>query len=193
VFLLSPAGEEIDRYYKIHLVPVSEYFPLKRYLPASWQKLVTGISDWNMGSRYTIFSAPPAKFGVVICFESVFPELFRKFVAKGVNLMGIITNDAWFRGTYAPEQHYSMAPFRAVENRVAVFRCANYGISCIIDPWGRVSQKLEPDSDESYLVGEVYLRQGGTFYTRHGDYLPWACLAMALFLAFQTWWYRRSR
>jgi len=192
-FLLSPDGEEVDRYYKIHLVPVSEYFPMKRYLPKSWQRLVTGVSDWDTGSRYTIFSAPPARFGIVICFESVFPELFRKFVAKGVNLMGIITNDAWFRGTYAPEQHYSMAPFRAVENRVAVFRCANYGISCIIDPWGRVGQKIQPDSDGSYLVGEVYLRPGGTFYTRHGDYLPWACLAMAVFLAFQTWWYRRSR
>jgi apolipoprotein N-acyltransferase len=262
-FLLSPAGEEIDRYYKIHLVPVSEYFPMKRYLPDSWQKLVTGVSDWDMGSRYTVFSAPPAKFGVVICFESVFPELFRKFVSKGVNLMGIITNDAWFRGTYAPEQHYSMAPFRAVENRVAVFRCANYGISCIIDPWGRTSRKVEaellfsiklgkhdPRSDldgravpeilkqafadhgyllsqnatvraakagtswlitdngkgysiwkerdkkldvyeEKYLVGEVFLRQGGTFYTRHGDYLPWACLTIATFLVFQTWWYRR--
>jgi apolipoprotein N-acyltransferase len=188
-FLLSPDGEEIDRYYKIHLVPVSEYFPMKRYLPNSLQRLVTGVSDWNMGNRYTIFSAPPARFGLVICFESVFPELFRKPVGEGVNLMGIITNDSWFRGTYAPEQHYSMAPFRAVENHVSVFRCANYGISCIIDPWGRVSYELEPEGDRDYLVGEVCLHPGGTFYTRHGDYLSWACLVMLLFLAFQTWWY----
>ena len=187
-FLLSPNGEEIDRYYKIHLVPVGEFFPMKRYLPKSWQKMVTGVSDWDSGDRYTIFSAPPARFGVVICFESIFPELFRKFVSRDVNLMGIITNDAWFQGTYAPEQHYSVALFRAVENRTAVFRCANHGISGIIDPWGRVSQKLDPDSDESYLVGEVPLLSGGTFYTRHGDYLPWACLAMAVFLVLQTWW-----
>ncbi len=205
-FLLSPMGEEVDRYYKIHLVPVSEYFPMKRYLPDSWQDLVTGVSDWDMGSRYTIFSAPPGtpqgvesdetpsvRFGLVICFESVFPELFRKFVRKGVNLMGIITNDAWFEGTSAPEQHFSMAPFRAVENRVSVFRCANHGVSCIIDPWGRVSQKIEPGSDEEYLAGEVHLRQGGTFYTRHGDYFPWSCLVMTLFLIFQTWWYTRDR
>ena len=187
-FLLSPAGEEIDRYYKIHLVPVSEYFPMKRYLPDSWQDLVTGVSDWDSGNEQTIFSAPPARFGLVICFESVFPGLFRKAVGKGVNLMGIITNDAWFEGTYASEQHYSIAPFRAVENRVSVFRCANHGISCIIDPWGRVARKMEPESNEEYIVGEVYLRQGGTFYTRHGDYLPWACLAATLFLVFQAWW-----
>jgi len=186
-FLLSPAGEIVDSYYKIHLVPVSEYFPMKRYLPESWQELVSGVSDWDMGSKHTIFSAPPARFGVVICFESIFPGIFRKFVSKDVNLMGIITNDAWFEGTYAPEQHYSMAPFRAVENRVSVFRCANYGISCIIDAWGRVAKNIEPDKGEDYLVGELSLRKGGTFYTRHGDYLPWACLAMTLFLIFQTW------
>jgi apolipoprotein N-acyltransferase len=192
-FLLSPEGEEIDRYYKIHLVPVSEYFPMKRYLPESWQKLITGVSDWDSGSEQTIFSAPPAEFGVVICFESIFPKLFRQAVGEGVNLMGIITNDAWFEGTFAPEQHYSIAPFRAAENRISVFRCANHGISCIIDPWGRISQKTEPKSDEEYLVGEVWLHRGGTFYTRHGDYLPWACLTAALILAFYTWWYMKDR
>ncbi len=190
VFLLSPTGEEIDRYYKIHLVPIGEYFPLKSILPKRIQKLVTGVSDWDRGEEYTIFSVPPAKFGVAICFESIFPELFRKFVSQGVNLMGIITNDAWFDGTCAPEQHYSMAHFRAVENRVAVFRCANYGISCIIDPWGRVNRKIEPDTGEEYLVDEVCLHTGGTFYTRNGDYLPWSCVVMTLFLVLQTWWYK---
>lgn len=191
-FLLSPAGEEVGRYYKMHLVPVSEYFPMKRYLPESWQTLVTGVSDWDSGSEQTIFSTPPAKFGLVICFESVFPGIFRKAVSKGVNLMGIITNDAWFEGTYAAEQHYSMAPFRAVENRVSVFRCANLGISCIIDPWGRIVQKITPKDDAEYLVGEIGLRQGGTFYTRHGDYLPWMCLSAMLFLVFQARWYMRK-
>jgi apolipoprotein N-acyltransferase len=191
-FLLSPTGEIVDSYYKIHLVPIGEYFPLKRFLPASMQKMVTGVSDWDMGSRYTVFSMNSAKFGVVICFESIFPELFRRFVGQGVNLMGIITNDAWFEGTYAPEQHYSMAPFRAVENRVSVFRCANYGISCIIDPWGRIRHKIDPESDEEYLIGEVALHSGGTFYTRYGDYLPWACLAITLFLVVQAWWWYRK-
>ncbi len=154
--------------------------------------MVTGVSDWDCGSEQTIFSAPPAKFGLVICFESVFPGLFRKAVGKGVNLMGIITNDAWFEGTYAAEQHYSMAPFRAVENRVSVFRCANHGISCIIDPWGRVVRKIEPKDDAEYLIGEAHLHPGGTFYTRCGDYFPWACLAVTLFLVFQIWWYTRK-
>lgn len=192
-FLLSPNGEEVDRYYKIHLVPVSEYFPMKRYLPEAWQEKVKGVSDWDRGSRYTIFNTPKAKFGCVICFESIFPEISRKFVNMGADLMGIITNDSWFKGTYAPEQHYSIAPFRAIENRVPVFRCANGGISCIIDPWGRIISKIKPDSDESYLLGELNLRSGGSFYTRFGDYLPWACLAITVLLIFYTWWYQRFK
>lgn len=192
-FLLSPDGKEVDKYYKMHLVPVSEYFPMKRYLPESWQELITGVSDWDSGHEPTIFSMSPAKFGLVICFESVFPGIFRKAVDKGVNLMGIITNDAWFEGTYAALQHFSMAPFRAVENRVSVFRCANYGVSCIIDPWGRIIQRLEPKDEEKYIVNDISLHEGGTFYTRHGDYLPWACLVAAIFLVFQTWRYARHR
>jgi len=189
-FLLSPAGEEIDRYHKIHLVPISEYFPLKRYLPESLHDLVTGVSDFDSGSRYTIFSAPPARIGVPICFESVFPEISRRFVREGANVICIITNDAWFIGTFAAQQHFSMAPFRAIENRISIFRCANYGVSCIIDPYGRIMRKLE--KNEKYLTGEVGLHVGGTFYTKHGNYLPWACLAMTLFLVAQTWWYGHS-
>jgi len=183
-FLISPEGKEVDRYYKNHLVPVSEYFPMKNYLPKSWQDMVTGISDWDHGISYTVFNMGKARFGCVICFESVFPGIFRAFKKQDVNLMGIITNDSWFDGTFAPEQHYSVAPFRAVENRTAVFRCANKGISCIIDPWGRIVKETRSGNNDSYLVGDVYLHSGKTLYTHCGDYLPWACLAMTVLLAF---------
>lgn len=188
-FMINPKGEVIDKYDKIHLVPVSESFPFKSFLPKKWQSYVTGTSDFDRGSRYTIFNSPLANIGVPICFESVFPQISRKFVQDGANLIGIITNDSWFIGTFAAQQHFSMAPFRAVENRVAVFRCANYGISCIIDPYGRVTQKIEPDKGENYLVGDVGIYPAGTFYTRHGNYFPWTCLAVLLFFIVQQWWY----
>jgi apolipoprotein N-acyltransferase len=188
-FMLTPKGEIIDKYDKIHLVPISEQFPFKRYLPKKLQKLVTGVSDFDSGSRYTVFNSPIGNIGVPICFESVFPQISREFVKNGANLIGIITNDSWFIGTFAAQQHFSMAPFRAVENRVSVFRCANYGVSCIIDPYGRVTKKIEPENGEDYLVGDVGIYQAGTFYTKHGDYFAWTCLAMLLFLIIQAWWY----
>lgn len=191
-FLLSPEGNIIDKYYKIHLVPVSEYFPMKRYLPESWQKLVSGISDWDHGEKYTVFNMGKARFGCVICFESVFPSIFRTFMKQDVNIMGIITNDAWFKGTFAAEQHLMMAPFRAVETRKAIFRCANNGISCIIDPYGRIIKQINYNSIESYLIGDVELNPGRTFYSKFGDYLPWGCLVMTIFLVFWTWLYKKS-
>jgi len=188
-YMLAPTGEIIDKYDKIHLVPISEKFPLKRYLPKKLQKLVTGVSDFESGKEYTVFHSPLANIGVPICFESIFPQISREFVKNGANLIGIITNDSWFVGTFAAQQHFSMAPFRAVENRVSVFRCANYGVSCIIDPYGRVTKKLEPENGQEYIVGDVGVYQAGTFYTKHGDYLPWTCLAALTFLIIQVWWF----
>lgn len=190
VFLLKPNGDIIDKYDKIHLVPVSESFPFKKYLPEKIKAMVVGVSDFDSGSRYTVFSSPLANIGIPICFESVFPQITRKFINGGANVIGIITNDSWFIGTFAADQHFSMAPFRAVENRTSVFRCANYGISCIIDPYGRIKQRLDPEKNEDgYIVGDVGIYQTGTFYTKHGDYLPWTCLAVLLFFIIQTWWY----
>jgi apolipoprotein N-acyltransferase len=189
-FLLKPNGDIIDKYDKIHLVPISESFPFKKYLPEKIKAMVVGVSDFDRGNRYTVFSSPLANIGIPICFESVFPQISRKFVNDGANLIGIITNDSWFIGTFAAEQHFSMAPFRAVENRTSVFHCANYGISGIIDPYGRITQRLDPEKNEDgYIVGDVGIYQAGTFYTKHGDYLPWTCLAVLLFFIVQTWWF----
>ena len=118
--------------------------------------------------------------GASICFESVFPDEFRRPVQKGANVMGIFTNDAWFNGTAFPELHLSMAPFRAVENRIAVFRCANGGFTCVVDKYGRITTPLvTPETTAETLVASVPLRapmdQKQTLYTRHGDWFPILC------------------
>lgn len=185
--LLSPDAKMVGAYHKIHLVPISESFPFKRYLPKKIHDLVVGVSDFDSGEEYTVFDAGRAKIGVPICFESVFPEISRNFVKNGANVICMITNDAWFWGTFAAEQHFSMAPFRAVENKVSIFRCANYGVSSIIDPYGRVVKTLTPYDDEKSLTGQVLISFGGTYYTRHGDYFAWSCLAFSVFLVFREW------
>ena len=126
---------------------------------------------------------PPSEqidVGASICFESVFPDEFRRPVKKGANVMGIFTNDAWFEGTAFPELHLSMAPFRAVENRIAVFRCANGGFTCVVDKFGRITTPLvTPDTTQEVLVASVPLRapteQKQTLYTRYGDWFPILC------------------
>ena len=89
-----------------------------------------------------VFPGPPAPFGIVICYEGIFPDLFRAFVRRGARLMVNMTNDAWFGRTSGPFQHLAMYPFRAVEHRVAVVRSANTGVSAFIAPTGQISRRM---------------------------------------------------
>lgn len=166
-YLIGPAGEILGRYDKQHLVPFGEY------LPWGW------VTEWAEGLLPTagVFTSgvdprplvwQNARIGVLICFESIFPELSAGAARAGANLLVVITNDAWFGRTGAPYQHAAMAAFRAVETRRWVVRAANTGVSLFMTPWG---EELYPTAifKACWIGGVVSLRQGQTFYTRWGD------------------------
>jgi apolipoprotein N-acyltransferase len=94
--------------------------PFGEYVPLGWLLgFVRGwaefISDFGVGKTETVFRlGEAARFGTVICYEVIFPELFRGFVARGADFMVNITNDAWFGRTSGPWQHLGMLPLRAV-------------------------------------------------------------------------------
>ena len=133
----------MGRYDKIHLVPFGEYVPLSGVIGfvRGWAEF---IADLEPGSRAVVFPGPPAPFGVVICYEGIFPELFREFVDGGARVMVNMTNDAWFGRTSGPGQHLAMYPLRAVEHRVAIVRAANTGVSAFVEPTGRIVRHLRP-------------------------------------------------
>ncbi|HIA70121.1 TPA: apolipoprotein N-acyltransferase [Candidatus Poribacteria bacterium] len=181
MFLLNSKGDQAGVYSKMHLVPFGEYTPIASFFPDLIQE-----SGWEAGKSYDIFPIPSTlglEMGVAICYESSFPNLVRRFVKKGAVIIGVLTNDAWFEGTAAPTQHLSMAPFRAVENRVSVFRCANGGISCIIDKFGRVGkEQILPEEQDGFLIGSIALKhqKKETIYTLYGDWFPIACFVISL-------------
>jgi len=184
-YLLSDQGNILTRYDKIHLVPFGEYVPLSSVL-FFVDKLVEGIGDFTPGENYTVMDLPKGKVGTVICFEVIFPEVVREFVRNGAQIMTTITNDAWFGRSSAAYQHFSMVVFRAVENRVAIARAANTGISGFIEPTGRIIQQ-SPLFVEAALVSELPLSQGGlTLYTRWGDLFVYVCGIITL-----GFWLRR--
>jgi apolipoprotein N-acyltransferase len=178
-FLISADGQILDRYDKIHLVPFGEYIPLKHILKFL-DKLVVGIGDFFPGNAPEVLQGPGGRFGVVICFEVIFPDLVRRFVDLGADYMVTITNDAWFGRSSAPYQHFGMVVFRAVENRVYFARAANTGISGFIDPFGRIVHQSNIFTEEA-LTGEIQTGGPRTFYTGYGNLFGYACVILALF------------
>lgn len=175
-FLLTGQGIRA-KYDKIHLVPFGEYVPLSGIIGfvRRWAEF---ISEFQAGRIPKVFNEADPPFGVVICYEGIFPELFREFVAGGAKYMVNITNDAWFGTTSGPWQHLAMLPFRAVENRVAIARSANTGVSAFVAPNGRITKALGL-FERGVLSDEILVRRGKTLYTLFGDLFAYACLAVS--------------
>jgi apolipoprotein N-acyltransferase len=175
-FLVTGKGIA-GRYDKMHLVPFGEYVPLSGVIGfvKSWAEF---ISELEPGSAPVVFPGPPAPFGAVICYEGIFPDLYRKFVKSGARLMINMTNDAWFGRTSGPAQHLAMYPLRAVEHRTAVVRAANTGISAFIAPSGRIVRWMRL-FERGTMIESLPLRSGETLYTRVGDWVAWLSFAVA--------------
>jgi apolipoprotein N-acyltransferase len=176
-FLVSSTGKVIGRSDKVHLVPFGEYVPLKGMLPFV-NKLVEGVGDFSPGSSITPLDAGKFKFGVLVCYEGIFPELSREYVQSGADLLVNITNDAWYGRSSAPYQHLSMAVFRAIENRVPLVRAANTGITAVIDRNGRIVRQTGL-FEEAFLREQVMKGNAGSIYTTIGDAFAILCLVLS--------------
>lgn len=165
-------------YDKIHLVPFGEYVPLRKIL-FFINKLTVGIGDYQPGNSFHLGITPFGKFATLICYEIIFPEQVRKFYQKGGNFIVNITNDGWFGNTSGPYQHFSMAVFRAIENRKPLIRAANSGISGFIDSKGRIINKTKL-FERTYLSTEIKANDKISFYTKYGDIFAYFCVVFSL-------------
>ena len=178
--LLDKTGKVAYIYDKIHLVPFGEYVPLQEIL-FFINKLVVGIGDYTHGDRYLRAESPFGDFAVLICYEIIFPGLVRKFYSHGGDFIVNITNDAWFGRTSGPFQHFSMAVFRAVENRKPVIRAANTGISGFIDSNGRIISKTNL-FQMTVLTVDIKTDSTRSFYTKYGDLFSYICVVFSIVL-----------
>jgi apolipoprotein N-acyltransferase len=181
--LVTDAKFGLQRYDKILLLPFGEYLPFKEIIP--WHMLgVPDIVENLAGEQIRIFQIPDARFGVTICWENIFPDFFSRFVRNGAQFVVNITNEHWFGKRAAPYQFLSMSVMRAVEHRIYVVRCGNTGVSCFIDPFGRVVDRVKDEAGQDtyvtgFLTGRVVPRDGGTFYTQYGDWFILLCFLVS--------------
>jgi apolipoprotein N-acyltransferase len=179
-FLVS-GGKTIGHYDKIRLVPFGEYVPLRKMLFFA-DKLVHAVGDFQFGTNDSPLPGK-LKYGLAICYEIVFPQIGRNQVRNGAEVLVTITNDAWYDGTSAPQQHLNQARLRAVETDRYLLRAGTTGISAFVDPTGRMVSSL-PMNRQGIVYAKFQPRHTWTPYVRFGDWFAWAAcviVAAALF------------
>ncbi len=202
--LFEPSGNQPAVYRKQHLVLFGEYVPFIDSIPPLAGALPHGWSC-SAGVTTTVFrleSKPNIAFSVLICFEDTFATLARRAVRRGARLLINQTNDAWFDTSSGPKQHMANCVLRCIENRVPAIRVSNTGISCVIDPVGRILRNwdlctfvavsnnestimkdpMDGQLKQGYLDASIDVPAEGmalTFYTVYGDVFAMACLVFS--------------
>ncbi len=177
---LDETGKVTFVYDKIHMVPFGEYVPLRKIL-FFIDKLVSGIGDYTPGKSYIKAKSTSGDFAVLICYEVIFPGLVRKFFTDNGDYIVNITNDAWFGKTSGPYQHFSMAVFRAIENRKPVVRVANTGISGFIDSNGKILSTTNL-FQRTFLIERIKTDISKSFYSKYGDLFSYLCIIFSIIL-----------
>ena len=200
--LVSDAGQKMQVYRKLHLVPFGEYIPLRHSFPLFAlvaSKWVPG--DFDAGKDYTVFRLTnnDVRVAPLICFEDTIGELTRQFVLNGANLLADVTNDGWFLQSAGSQQHLANAVFRCVETRRPMIRAANTGVTCSVNQFGRVTNILQDETGSTFtegvLTGEIAVptEHELTFYTLHGELFAKVCTWITLIAIGGTVTLRRWR
>ncbi len=176
VFLVSPAGEIPDVYNKQRLVP---FFENGYERPFSFED----------GQYRGVFDLEQGKAGVMICFESLFPDIAADTVNKGAELLVVATNDSWFKSSVPLKRHMAQSVQRTVETGKYLVQAGNNGMTFIAAPTGEITAQLEPDT-EGVLYGSVSFIDGRTPYVVIGD---WWLVAAAGMVVILIWTARRKR
>jgi len=176
-YLVSSSGTVEGWYDKIQLVPFGEYVPLRKLLGGLVNRVVVGFGDMFAGREQTLFKVHGAKLAVLICYESVFPDLTRTAVKRGADILINITNDAWYGKSSAPYQLLAMAAMRSAETKAPMVRVANTGISAMIQSDGTITARTAL-FERGTETEHVYWRQEKTAYVQIGDIFAETCFAL---------------
>lgn len=180
-YLIDASGRILGRYNKQILLPFGEFLPFSSWFPFI-KDLSPNSGDFTAGSDMRTLDLPGgARFAPLVCYEDVPAGIARQMTARGANVLLTIFNDAWFGDSMAPYQHEAIAVWRAIENRRYFVRVGNAGDTGVVDPWGRVVERL-PLFVEGTVTAPVRLLETRTFYTQYGDVFAWTVTTLAAVL-----------
>ena len=171
--LVSPLGDWVGRYDKVHLVPFGEYLPFPQ-LFAFAGGLTKEVGEFQRGASRTPLDAGGERLGMFICYESIFPDEVRLGPLEGAQVLLNISNDGWYGDSGAWKQHLQQTEMRAIENDRWLLAATNTGMTASIDPYGRIVAAT-PRKVRTALAAPYALISSTTFYTRHGDWFAYLC------------------
>ena len=177
-FLIDGIGHVYGRYDKHVLIPFGEYIPFGWLYPRVYD-VSPQTSHFTPGTTIQTLDVPGrVRFAPLICYEDVPAGIARTMVANGAEALLTIFNDAWFGRTMAPYQHEAIAIWRAIENRRYFVRVGNAGVTSVVDPFGRVLDRLGMFTAET-LRADIRPLRFETVYTRYGDVFGWSAVGAA--------------
>ncbi|MFI5103062.1 MAG: apolipoprotein N-acyltransferase [Terriglobales bacterium] len=171
--LVSPQGDWVGRYDKVHLVPFGEYLPFPQ-LFAFAGGLTKEVGEFQRGASRTPLDAGGERLGMSICYESIFPDEVRQGPLQGAQVLLNISNDGWYGDSGAWKEHLRETQMRAIENGRWLLAGTNTGMTTSIDPYGRIVAATGRNV-RTALAAPYALSSGTTFYTRHGDWFAYLC------------------
>ncbi len=176
--LISAKAELVGSYHKQHLVPFFEYLPFEatfpilrhwfpetlRYLPGDKFTPLTFSNNTNNNMDNNIHIAP------LICFEMLFPQYVRHQTNLGANIIINLSNDSWFQTSRGSINHFSLAIFRSIENKIPWLRVSNGGISASVSGTGEINASSLTNLNEHHAqVIQVNIKSNQTLYQQFGD------------------------
>ena len=176
--MVNPEGEWVGRYDKVHLVPFGEYLPFPQLFAFAGGLTKEG-GEFQRGASHAPLDAGSERVGIFICYESIFPDEVRQGPLEGAQVLLNISNDGWYGDSGAWAQHLQQTQMRAIENDRWLLAGTNTGMTASIDPYGRIVAAT-PRKVRTALDAPYALREGTTFYTRHGDWFAYLCAIISV-------------
>ena len=178
MFLIKKKFKMISYHDKLKLVPFGEFVPFRNLL--NLDNLTQGSLDFQKGKELNLLKfSSNINILPLICYEVIFPALTKSLVGK-YNLIVNITNDAWYKNSSGPYQHFAHTKIRAVMEGVPLVRVSNTGISGIIDSDGNVLKKLNLN-EYGILDYELNLNSIKTIYSTYNETI-FILIMLTLFL-----------
>ena len=179
-YLVEGDGEVKGRYDKQYLLTFGEYMPLGKQFPVLYD-WVPAAGRFEAGPATAPIPFGEYKLGVLICYEDIIAAHTNRVAAQGANALFNLTNDAWFGKTKEPMQHFVLALFRSIEQRLPMVRATTTGISGLVSATGRIQQITDLHDAENFIA-VVPMLESRTMYQMGGRFAVWGLLAAALVL-----------